>query len=202
MKVNDNIYMLKITSSLNPDEFTYPVIIFNKGKTLLVDCAYPGEFNAIRTAFYKEGLDINYLSHILLTHKGFDNLGCAKEIIKNVPDVKVMAHWSDDKFSVDIKLKDKDIIPNFENIKVISTPGHTPTHISLYALDEELLIAGNLLNIECNLLQLTNKGLNFDNETYLDSLKKVSRLSINKIISYHGGMLEGTISAGIKTLIS
>ncbi len=202
MKVNDHIYMLKIPSALNPDEFTYPVIIFNKGKTLLVDCAYPGEFNTLRTAFYKEGLDIRFLSHILLTHKGFDNLSCAKDIIKNIPDVKVMAHSTDDKFPVDIKLKDNDIIPYFENIKVISTPGHTPAHISLYALQEELLIAGNLLNVECNLLQLTDERLNFDNETYLDSLKKVSRLPINKVISYHGGMLEGTISAGIKTLIS
>ena len=52
------------------------------------------------------------------------------------------------------------------------------------------------------MLELTDKDLNFDNETYLKSVRKVSKLPIDKIISYHGGMLEGTISAGIKSLIS
>ena len=202
MKVNDNIYMLKIPTKLNPEQFTYPVVIVNKGKMLLVDSAYPGEFDTIRTAFYKEGLDIRYLSHMLLTHKGFDNLGCAKDIVKAIPNVIVMAPSLDNKFLVHIKLDDNDTAPYFDNIKVISTPGHTPGHVCLYIRDEELLISGNLLNIQLNLLELTNKGLNFDNDTYLDSVKKVSRLPISKVISYHGGMLEGTISAGIDALIS
>lgn len=187
---------------MHPDKFTYPVIIFNKGKILLVDSAYPGEFETIRTAFYKEGFDIRFLSHIILTHRGFDNLGCIKDIIKYVPDIIVMAPSLDNKSLVHIKLSDNDITPHFENIKVISTPGHTPNHISLYIEDEKTLIAGNLLNIQLNLLELTNKDLNFDNETYLKSVRKVSKLPIDKIISYHGGMLEGTISAGIKSLIS
>ena len=202
MKVNDNIYMLKIPTKMHPDKFTYPVIIVNKGKTLLVDSAYPGEFDAIRTAFYKEGLDIRYLSHILLTHKGFDNLGCIKDIVKFLPNITVMAPYLDNKFLVHIKLKDNDSIPFFENIRIISTPGHTPAHVSLYIQDEELLIAGNLLDIQLDLPALTDKDLNFDNETYLNSLRKVSKIPIQKIISYHGGMLEGTINAGIKTLIS
>ena len=202
MKVNDNMYMLKIPTKMQPDKFTYPVVIVNKGKTLLVDSAYPGEFDTIRTAFYKEGLDIRYLSHILLTHKGFDNLGCAKDIVKNIPNVTVMAPSLDNKFLVHIKLKDNDITPFFDNIKVISTPGHTPNHISLYIKDEELLIAGNLLDIKLNLPVLVEEGLNFDNETYINSLKKVSKLPINKVITYHGGMLEGTINSGIKALIN
>ena len=32
MKVNDNMYMLKIPTKMHPDKFTYPVVIFNKGK--------------------------------------------------------------------------------------------------------------------------------------------------------------------------
>lgn len=202
MKVNDNIYMLKIPTKMHPDKFTYPVIIVNKGKTLLVDSAYPGEFDAIRTAFYKEGLDIRYLSHILLTHKGFDNLSCIKDIVKYLPNAIVMAPYLDNKFLVHIKLKDNDSIPFFENVRVISTPGHTPAHVSLYIKDEELLVAGNLLNIELDLLALTDEDLNFDNEIYLNSLRKVSKISISKVISYHGGMLEGTINAGIKSLIN
>lgn len=202
MKVNDNIYMLKIPTKMHPDKFTYPVIIVNKGKTLLVDSAYPGEFDAIRTAFYKEGLDIRYLSHILLTHKGFDNLGCIKDIVKYLPNVVVMAPYLDNKFLVHIKLKDNDSIPFFENVKVISTPGHTTAHVSLYIKDEELLVAGNLLNIELDLLALTDEELNFDNESYINSLRKVSKIPISKVISYHGGMLEGTINAGIKALIN
>ncbi len=202
MKVNDNIYMLKIPTKLAPNKFTYPVIIVNNGKILLVDSAYPGEFNTLKTAFYKEGLDIRYLSHILLTHKGFDNLSCARDIVKTLPDVIVMAPSLDNKSMVHIKLKDNDTTPYFDDIKIISTPGHSPNHISLYLKKEELLIAGNLLDIDLNFLVLNDKDSNFDNETYIKSVKKVSKLPINKIISYHGGMLEGTISLGIKSLIN
>ena len=114
MKVNDNIYMLKIPTKMHPDKFTYPVVIMNKGKMLLVDSAYPGEFETIKTAFYKEGLDIRYLSYILLTHKGFDNLGCTKDIVNAIPDVIVMAPSLDNKFLVHIKLNDNDITPHFD----------------------------------------------------------------------------------------
>ncbi|MEG0857437.1 MAG: MBL fold metallo-hydrolase [Terrisporobacter sp.] len=202
MKVNDNIYMLKIPSKMQPDQFTHPVIITNKDKILLIDSAYPGELETIKNAFYNEGLDINNLSHIILTHKGFDNLGCTKNILKTFPNIKVMAHSNDGKFSIDVKLNNNDFIPDFKNVRVISTPGHSPGHISLYVKDQELLVAGNLLDIELNLLKLTDKGLNIDNQTYINSVKKVSNLSINKVISYHGGMLEGTITQGIKCLVN
>ncbi len=202
MKVNANIYMLKIPSKVQPDKFTHPVVIINKDKMLLVDSAYPGELESIKNAFYDEGLDINNLNYILLTHKGFDNLGCTKDIIKTFPNVKVMANCDDSKFSIDIKLNNNDFTPDFENIKVISTPGHTPNHISLYLKDQELLVAGNLLDIQLNLLSLMDKGLNADNKAYINSVKKVSKLSISKVISYHGGMLEGTISQGIKCLVN
>lgn len=202
MRLNDNMYMLKIPSKLHPDKFTYPVVILNKNKMLLIDCAYPGEFEAIRSAFYKEGLDIYELSHMILTHKGFDNFGCAKDILNNIPNVILMAPSLDNKFLVHIKLNDNDITPHFDNIKVISTPGHTKSHVSLYIKDEELLIAGNLLDIQLDLPALTDEGLNFDNEAYINSVKKVCKLPINKVITYHGGMLEGTINAGIKALVN
>lgn len=202
MKVDENIYMLKIQSKMQPDKFTYPVVIINSDKMLLIDSAYPGELDTVKTAFYDEGLDINNLSHIILTHRGFDNLGCTRDLLKSFPNVKVMSTSHDSKFSIDIILNNNDFIPDFENIKVICTPGHTPGHISLYLKNHELLVAGNLLDIQINLLQLMDECLNADNKSYLDSVKKISKLSINKIISYHGGMLEGTISQGIKCLVN
>ena len=202
MKLDANMYMLKIPSKMQPDKFTHPVVIINKDKMLLIDSAYPGDLETIKTAFYEEGLDINNLSHILLTHKGFDNLGCTRDIVKNFPNVKVMANSEDSKLSIDIKLNNNDIAPGFENIKVISTPGHTPSHISLYVKDQELLVAGNLLDIELNLLRLMDECLNADNHAYINSVKKISKLPISKVISYHGGMLEGTITQGIRCLVN
>lgn len=202
MKVNANMHMLKIPSRLNPDEFTHPVVMINEDKMLLIDSAYPGELETIKTAFYNEGLDINNLSHILLTHKGFDNLGCTRDILEAFPNVKVMANSEDSKLSIDIKLNDNDPTPGFENLKVISTPGHTPSHISLYLKDEELLVAGNLLDIQLNLLSLMDGCLNVDNRAYINSVRKVSRFPISKVISYHGGMLEGTITQGIRCLVN
>ena len=100
MKVNANMHMLKIPSRLNPDEFTHPVVMTNNDKMLLINSGYPGELETIKNAFYNEGLDISNLTHILLTHKGFDNLGCTRDILEAFPNVKVMANSEDSKLSI------------------------------------------------------------------------------------------------------
>ena len=82
-----------------------------------------------------------------------------------------------------------DHLPFANNIKVISTFGHTPGHISLYLEKHKLLIAGDALTIQDGKLIKTSEQLNYDNTSYNQSLEKISNLTINTIICYHGGIL-------------
>ena len=84
---------------------------------------------------------------------------------------------------------DGEHLPFANNIKVISTVGHTPGHISLYLEKDKLLIAGDALTIQDGKLIKTSEQLNYDNTSYNQSLEKLSNLTINTIICYHGWIL-------------
>lgn len=50
MKLNNNIYVLKLKSAMNPEEFIYPTLIKNDDKILLIDTGNPGQFGEIKNA--------------------------------------------------------------------------------------------------------------------------------------------------------
>jgi hypothetical protein len=61
--------------------------------------------------------------------------------------------------------------------------------VNLYLEKHKLLIAGDALTIQDGKLIKTSEQLNYDNTSYNQSLEKISNLTINTIICYHGGIL-------------
>ena len=47
---------------------------------------------------------------------------------------------------------------------------------------------------------LTDAELNFDEEMYINSLKKISDYDINQVICYHGGIYKKNVNENIKKL--
>ncbi len=94
---------------------------------------------------------------------------------------------------VDQTVKDGDyIIPG---LRVISTPGHTPGHISLFCEDDHTLITGDALAAENGVLVIANPQFTLDPETSVESIRKIRDLAPQRIICYHGGIVEGDIQA-------
>ncbi len=77
--------------------------------------------------------------------------------------------FNNNKINIDKTLKDKDIIPEFDNVSVIYTPGHTPGHMCLYIKDINTLIAGDCLINNNNTLSTVNPSINYDNNLYIES---------------------------------
>lgn len=94
---------------------------------------------------------------------------------------------------------DNEII--IEGLKVISTPGHTPGHISLFLEDQKILIAGDALAIENNKLVIANPEFTLDMNKCIQSIKKIQKMTFNKIICYHGGVIENNINLLLNQLI-
>ena len=84
MKLSDNIYVLKLPSTMNPEQFIYPTIISNEENLLLIDTGNPGQIEHLKEAFIKEGLNFNNLKAIVLTHQDIDHVGTLKDIINDV----------------------------------------------------------------------------------------------------------------------
>lgn len=88
-----------------------------------------------------------------------------------------------------------------EGLKVISTPGHTPGHISLYLEDQKIFIAGDALAIENNKLVIANPEFTLDMNKCIQSIKKIQKMAFDKIICYHGGVMENNINLLLNQLI-
>ena len=101
---------------------------------------------------------------------------------------------------VDEILHDHEIFPWCGKVEIISTPGHTPGHISLYLHEFKTLIAGDALFLQDGELVISLPMFTFDMEQARQSVKKLLDYDIERIICYHGGVYEGDIKEALKKI--
>ncbi len=100
--------------------------------------------------------------------------------------------------SVDKTVKDGDYVAN--GIRVISTPGHTPGHLSILLEEESVLFVGDALAYENNQFVIANPEFTLDIDDCMNSIRKIKNMNIQKIICYHGGLVESDISNSLNKL--
>lgn len=88
---------------------------------------------------------------------------------------------------IDYQVNEGQVLEFFKECKVISTPGHTPGHISIYVKDIDAAIAGDTAVIENRKLKIANPSFCFDIDKAEKSLKKITNMNVKRIICYHGG---------------
>lgn len=102
--------------------------------------------------------------------------------------------------SVDKQLSDGEyIIPG---LKTILTPGHTPGHISLFCEESRVLITGDALAVEDSKPVIANPEFTLDIKSCIESIKKISNSAPQKIICYHGGLIEDNITNQLEEIIN
>ncbi|MDF2951499.1 MAG: beta-lactamase domain protein [Anaerocolumna sp.] len=89
--------------------------------------------------------------------------------------------------NVDILVKDGDWFDWCGGCLIISTPGHTPGHISLYIKSEKTIITGDAATLENDKLVIANPQFTLDIENAIKSLDKILNTDALHFISYHGG---------------
>ena len=75
--------------------------------------------------------------------------------------------------------------------EIMATPGHTPGHISIRALDRSFLITGDAAVVENGLLTVANPDYCLDLPAAEESLEAVRRARCRQYICYHGGVWAG-----------
>lgn len=74
-----NVEILKVSSMNDGREMTvYPVLIFDEEKAVLVDTAYPGQFEILKAEIEKH-VSIEKLKGIVITHHDIDHVGTVKQ---------------------------------------------------------------------------------------------------------------------------
>ena len=102
--------------------------------------------------------------------------------------------------NVDLTLKDKDYLDICGGIEIIATPGHMPTHISIYHKESRSLITGDALVVENGKLVIALPQYTLDIEEAKRSIKKFLNYDIDRIICYHGGIYENDIKESLKRI--
>jgi glyoxylase-like metal-dependent hydrolase (beta-lactamase superfamily II) len=98
-------------------------------------------------------------------------------------------------------------IPDFDHLlmddlRVVSTPGHTPGHISLFIESSKVLISGDALALEDGALTIPNPQFTLDLRASVESAARLRRLGPETAVCYHGGRLEGDVGANLDALLA
>ena len=93
MKIKENIYILELPN-INPqsNDFVYPTVIKEGNNLTLIDTGFPKQIEYIKSALEKDGLDINNIKTIILTHQDIDHIGNVKDILNLVPDIEIISY--------------------------------------------------------------------------------------------------------------
>lgn len=86
-------------------------------------------------------------------------------------------------------------------LRVLPTPGHTQAHASLFLEKEGILIAGDLLAVEEQSLNLANPQYAFSLERCVSSLVSLRDLDVRTVLCYHGGWFHGDFASERERLI-
>jgi glyoxylase-like metal-dependent hydrolase (beta-lactamase superfamily II) len=85
--------------------------------------------------------------------------------------------------------------------RVISTPGHTPGHISLYVEQSKVLIAGDALTAERGSLNGPNPPMTLDMRTALRSIRRLADLDVDTIVCYHAAVVADDANGQLRRVI-
>jgi len=101
--------------------------------------------------------------------------------------------------NIDITLVDGQSIEG--EIIAIHTPGHTKGHLSYYIPEEKLFISGDAFVYSNNKFKIASPRHALDLKESINSIKKIRKLDIEKIICYHGGIVSEDIYSKLDDLI-
>lgn len=201
MKIEQDVYSLESTKG------SYAYLINDK-ETILIDTRRPGKVKNILNEIKSLNIDPKDIKHILLTHHDVDHIGNATQLQKETeatlwaskedipyilgdkgrPGIKKIA-------TLILRVKKPEKVksyddPKIDNVEIISTPGHTPGHVSF--IYKDILFAGDLVRNVNGVLKKQPKMINSDEKSVDKSILKMSKYSFKWVCPAHGEPLEIT----------
>jgi len=189
----------------SPDFSTHVYLVKDQGASwTLIDTGLPGASTATLAYLAKIKVEPTSIKKILITHLHRDHVGSLKAMIEKTR-ARTFAHWieaayiaMDPKYegpgtppaepvTVDETFKDGDPIDAAGGLIAYHTPGHTPGHSSFYQPERKLLFSGDLFFGDGEKPILTVPEYTFHTPTAKISARRMGRLSVDSLLTYHGG---------------
>lgn len=189
----------------SPDFTTHVYLLKDRGATwTLIDTGLPGAHAAILAYLAKIKVEPTAVKKILVTHLHRDHVGSLRAMIERTK-ARTFSHWVEagyialhpkydgpgtppaEPVTIDETFKDGDSIDAAGGLIAYHTPGHTPGHASFYQPERKLLFSGDLFFVVSNSVVLTPPEYTHHTPTAQISARRMSQLSIDSLLTYHGG---------------
>jgi glyoxylase-like metal-dependent hydrolase (beta-lactamase superfamily II) len=195
------------------------LIMDEQNGNTLVDAGLPNQTEAISAALVEAGIGVGDLRRIIFTHQDLDHVGSgaalvrqsdarvlahpadapyiegsqrplkpSPEMLEQRPQMREVLERLEP-VGIDEYVEDGTRLDLAGGTRVISTPGHTPGHISLYVERSKVLIAGEALTAERGSLNGPNPSMTLEMRTAIQSVRRLADLEIDTIVCYHGGVV-------------
>ncbi|MGD0256498.1 MAG: MBL fold metallo-hydrolase [Thermoplasmata archaeon] len=203
----------------SPDFSTHVYLVKDKGASwTLIDTGLPGAHEKVEAYLSKIHVEPHAVKKILLTHLHRDHTGSLKHMAK-VTGARTFAHWIEaayiaekpkydgpgsppaEPFRVDEVLKDGDTVDAAGGLIAYHTPGHTPGHTAYYQAERKVLFSGDLFFGGGDGVDLTPPEYSHHPPTAQISARRMSQLSVDSLMTYHGGPLLTGGGAAVRKLV-
>jgi glyoxylase-like metal-dependent hydrolase (beta-lactamase superfamily II) len=207
------------------------LIMDEQNGNTLVDAGLPNQTEAISAALVEAGIGVGDLRRIIFTHQDLDHVGSgaalvrqsdarvlahpadapyiegsqrplkpSPEMLKQRPQMREVLERLEP-VGIDEYVEDGTRLDLAGGTRVISTPGHTPGHISLYVERSKVLIAGDALTAERGSLNGPNPSMTLEMRTAIQSVRRLADLEIDTIVCYHGGVVSEDANGQLRRVI-
>jgi glyoxylase-like metal-dependent hydrolase (beta-lactamase superfamily II) len=190
----------------SPDFSTHVYLLKDGGnRWTLVDTGLPDYAGAVLKYLEAQHIAPTDVHRILITHLHRDHTGNLKKLA-HATKARTFAHWVEaafiaqrpaydgpgtppaEPFEVSEQVKDGDTIDSFGGLEVLHTPGHTPGHVAYFQRERKVLFSGDLFFGEPGgKLVLSVPDYTHHTGEAQISARRVSRLPVDSVMSYHGG---------------
>ncbi|WP_051808133.1 MBL fold metallo-hydrolase [Actinoplanes subtropicus] len=123
------------------------------------------------------------VTDVILTHHHPDHTGGLADVIEHAPAATVWA-GPDDTFPVSVSPAREGAV--IRGLRVIATPGHTAGHLSLLAVEDDVLLIGDLAGNRDGRLVRAPEPFTADAAEAERSLQKVTLLDFARLLPSHG----------------
>ncbi|MDF2909049.1 MAG: beta-lactamase domain protein [Herbinix sp.] len=182
------------SNSILPESITHIILTHQDHDHVGAAAAYKRKYPHVRILASAEEAD--YISGVLKSLR----LEQAEQLQEQLPTEmqefgKTFCNLlrSVEPIQIDQLLSDDERLPFCGGCQVISTPGHTPGHISLYLSEFNTMIAGDAIALENDKPVIANPQFTLDMDKAISSMQRLLLHSGSKIICYHGGVLHKNV---------
>jgi len=188
---------------LGQNDFTTAYVLVRGGEAAIVDTGVAGSADRIGEVIQQAGLGWDAVKHVILTHYHGDHAGSIRDVLGRAAGATPWAGADD--------------IPNLRGLlgvqpaadgaeifglQVVSTPGHTAGHISIFDPVGSALVLGDAAINAGGTLSLASPQNTADMDGAKESLRKIAGLSFETAWFMHGRPIEGGAAGAFQQFVA